>query len=157
MPESRDKSSSVPEMIFQGKYELKTSKEKVWTFIIDPAKISKCLPDLKSLQVEGEDRFVAVVRVGVGLIRADFKFRIEIVGKSPISSVQLKAVGAGSGSSVVIDTVIELKETPEGTELFYSSDAKIGGMVVSLGQRVIKDAAEKTVAGIFECIKQQLE
>ena len=109
------------------------------------------------MQVEGEDRFVAVVRVGVGLIRTDFRLRIETVEKTPISSVKLKAVGAGSGSSVVIDTVIELKEIPDGTELFYSSDVKIGGMMVGLGQRVFKDAAEKTVAGIFECIKQQVE
>jgi carbon monoxide dehydrogenase subunit G len=157
MPESRDKSGSIPEMIFEGKYGLKTSRENVWTFIIDPAKISKCLPELKSLEVESEDRFVAVVRVGVGSIRTDFKFRIEIEGKSPINSVQLKAVGAGSGSSVVMDTVIELKEIPDGTELFYSSDVKIGGMIASLGQRVIKDAAEKTITRIFECIKQQVE
>jgi len=144
-------------MIFQGKYLLKTSNEKVWEFITDPARISKCLPELKSLEVEGQDKFVAVVRVGVGLIRTDFKIRIEIVGKTPVSNVQLKAVGAGSGSSVIIDTVIELKETPNGTELIYTSDAKIGGMIASLAQRVIKDAAEKTIADIFECVKQQLE
>jgi carbon monoxide dehydrogenase subunit G len=157
MPESRGKSGSASEMIFQRKYALKASRENVWMFITDPAKISKCLPELKSLEVEDEDRFVAVVRVGVGLIKTDFKLRIETVEKTPISSVKLKAVGAGSGSSVVIDTVIELKEIHDGTELFYSSDVKIGGIVVGLGQRVFKDAAEKTVAGIFECIKQQVE
>jgi carbon monoxide dehydrogenase subunit G len=156
MSESRD-NGSAPELIFEGKYALKTAREKVWRFIIDPAEISKCLPELKSFDVEGEDRFLAVVRVGVGLIRTDFKFRIEIVEKSPISSVQLKAVGAGSGSSVAVHMRIELKETPEGTELFYVSDVTISGMIVGLGQRVIKDAAEKTVAGIFECIRRQVE
>jgi len=144
-------------MIFEGKYGIKTSREKVWTFITDPAKISRCLPGLKTLEIESEDRYVAVVRVGVGPIRTDFKFRIETVSKSPPGSVQLKAVGAGSGSSIIIDTLIELKEAADGTELSYSSDAKIGGIMMSLGQRVIKDAAEKMVSGIFECVKQQLE
>jgi carbon monoxide dehydrogenase subunit G len=144
-------------MIFEGRYELKTPREQVWRFIIDPAKISKCLPELKSLDIESEDRFLAVVRVGVGFIRTDFKFRIEILEKNPISSVQLKAVGAGSGSSVAVHMMIELKETPEGTELFYSSDVTIGGTIASLGQRVINDAAEKTVASVFECIRQQVE
>jgi len=144
-------------MIFEGKYAIKASREKVWAFIVNPAQISKCLPDVKSLEVEGEDRFVAVVRVGVGLIRTDFKFRIEIVSKSPMGSVQLKAVGTDSGSSVLIDTRIELKEIAEGTELIYSSDAKIGGMMASLGQRIIKDAVEHTVTSIFECVKQQLK
>lgn len=144
-------------MIFEEKYAVKTSKEKIWAFIVDPTKISKCLPELKSLEVEGENRYVTVVHVGIGLVKTDFKLRIEIVKKDPFKSVQLRAVGAGSGSSVVIDTMIVLKETPDGTELVYRSDAKIGGMIASLGQRVIKDAAERTVAGIFECIKQQVE
>ena len=147
---------SGPKMNFEGKYELKAPREKVWTFITDAAKISKCLPDLKSLDVGNEDRFLAVVRVGVGLIRTDFKFRIEIVEKNPIDRVKLKAVGAGSGSSVQVHLTIELKEA-QGTELFYSSDVTIAGMIASLGQRVIKDAAEKTVAGVFECIRQQVE
>jgi carbon monoxide dehydrogenase subunit G len=30
-------------------------------------------------------------------------------------------------------------------------------MMASLGQRLIGEATEKTVAGIFECLKKQLE
>ena len=144
-------------MIFQGKYDLKAAREKVWRFIIDPANISKCLPELKSLDVESEDRFLAVLHVGVGVIRTDFKFRIEILEKNPIDSVKLKVMGAGSGSSVQVQLTIELKEALEGTELSYSSDVTIGGIIASLGQRVIRDAAEKTVASVFECVRQQVE
>ena len=87
-------------MILEGSYEMKAPPERIWDFIIDPDRISKCLPDLKSLEVESEDKFVAVTRVGVGPIRADFKFRIEITGKEPPSRVKLKADGSGSGSRV---------------------------------------------------------
>jgi carbon monoxide dehydrogenase subunit G len=144
-------------VIFEGRYELNAPREKLWEFIIDPAKIGKCLPELKSLEVEGEDKFAAVIRLGVGPIRTDFKFKIEITGKEPVSNVRLKAVGAGSGSSVTIDTAIELKESPTGSELLYSANANVAGIMASLGQRVIKDTAKKTVAGIFECIKSQVE
>lgn len=132
-------------------------REKLWEFIADPAKIGKCLPELKSLEVEGEDKFAAVMRLGVGPIRTDFKFKIEITGKEPVSNVRLKAVGTGSGSSVTIDTAIELKESPTGSELIYSANTNVAGIMASLGQRVIKDTVEKTVAGIFECIKNQVE
>jgi carbon monoxide dehydrogenase subunit G len=144
-------------MIFEGRYELKAPREKVWEFIIDPARIGKCLPELKSMEVEGEDKFAAVIRLGVGHLRTDFKFRIEITGKEPISNVQLKAVGTGSGSNVTIDTTIELKETAAGTELIYSANANVAGIMASLGQRVIHDTTEKTVTAIFECIKTQVE
>jgi hypothetical protein len=143
-------------MILEGTYEFRTAREKLWEFIIDPAQIGRCLPDLKSLEVESEDKFVALIRVGVGPIKADFKFRIEIVGKELVSRVRLKAVGSGSGSSIILDTAIELKEIPGGCELFYRSDVKVGGMMASLGQRVIRDTAVKTVTGVFECIKKQV-
>jgi carbon monoxide dehydrogenase subunit G len=142
-------------MILEGTYEFMTPREKLWEFIIDPAKISKCLPDLKNLHIESADKFVAIIRVGVGPIRTDFKFRIEIVGKEPLNHVMLRAVGSGSGSSITLDTAIDLKQIPDGSQLFYRSDVKVAGMMASLGQRVIKETADKTISGIFECIKNQ--
>ena len=142
-------------LIFEGKFEVKAPRPKVWEFIIDPSRIGRCLPDLKSLEVESEDRFVALVRVGVGPIKADFKFKIEIVEKTPINGARLKAAGSGSGSSIILDTVIELTEIPEGTRLSYRSDVKVGGIMAGLGQRVIKDTADKTVSAVFECVRNQ--
>jgi len=144
-------------MIFEGRYELKTPREKLWEFINDPAKIGKCLPDIKSLNVESADKFLATIPVGVGFIKADFKFKIEIIDKQPINSVRVKAVGAGSGSSITIDTKIKLNEISGGTELTYTSETKVGGMIASLGQRLIRDTADKIIAGVFTCVKQQVE
>lgn len=144
-------------MIFEGKYELRTPRQRLWEFIIDPDKIGKCLPDLKTLSVESEDTFSAVVRIGVGFMKADVKLKVEIVGKEPPSRVQLRAVGTGSGSYINMDLVIELKEISGGSELDYRTAVKVGGMMASLGQRVIKDTAEKTVAGIFDCVRKQVE
>jgi carbon monoxide dehydrogenase subunit G len=144
-------------MILEGTYEFRAARMKLWDFITDPAKIGSCLPDLKSLDVESEERFIAIIRVGVGFIKADFKFRIDMLEKEPISRVRLRAVGAGSGSSINLDVAIELREIPGGSQLVCKSDVKVGGMMASLGQRVIKDTADKTLASIFECFKKQVE
>ena len=142
-------------MMFEGSYELTVPQKTIWDFIIDPARIGKCLPDVKSLEVESESKSIAVIRVGVGPIRTDFKFRIEIVEKQPISHVRLKATGAGSGSRIDLDTVIDLGESAGGCTLSYRSDVKVGGLMAGLGQRLMKDTADKTISGIFECIRQQ--
>lgn len=144
-------------VILEGSYEIKASAERIWDFVTDPNRISKCLPGLKSLEVEGEDRFVAVTRVGVGTIRADFKFKIEITGKEPPSRVKLKAEGSGSGSRVNLDISIEIRQIAGGAQLVYRSDARVSGMMAGVGQRVITDTAGKTVATIFECVKAQVE
>ena len=141
--------------MFEGSYELVATQRTLWDFIIDPGKIGKCLPDVKSLEVENENKSIAVIRVGVGPIRTDFKFRIEIVEKQPTSHVRLKAAGAGSGSRIDLDTIIDLRESSGGCSLSYKSDVKVGGVMAGLGQRLMKDTAEKTISGIFECIRKQ--
>jgi carbon monoxide dehydrogenase subunit G len=142
-------------MIFEGKCLVETPREKLWSFLLDPNKIGQCLPDLKRLNVESENKFTAVIAVGVGFIRADFMFNIEIAGKEPLSRVQLRAVGTGSGSSITLDLAIELKETADGSELDYQTDVKVGGMMAGLGQLIIKDTAEKTIKGIFDCVQSR--
>ena len=143
--------------IFEGSYEMKASPDRIWEFIVDPTKIGRCLPDLKSLEIEGEDKFVAVTRVGVGPIRTDFKFRMEITRKEPPSRVELRADGYGSGSRVNLDIGIEIRQVAGGSLLVYRSEVKVGGMMAGLGQRVITDTAGKTVTSIFDCVKKQME
>jgi len=142
---------------FEGTYQVNAPREKVWEFVIDPTKIGKCLPDLKSLNVESANNFTAIARVGIGFMKGDFKFQLAIVEQEPPSHARLKGTGSGVGSSVSMDTSIDLSEAEEGTKLAYKAEVQIGGTLASVGQRVIGGTIEKTVAQVFECVKKQLE
>ncbi len=144
-------------MNFEGTIEVKAAREKVWEFVIDPNRIGKCLPDLKSLQIEGEDKFAAVARVGIGFMKGDFRFQLAIVEKNPPSHARLKGTGAGVGSSFDLDTSIDLAETETGTKLTYVADLKIGGTLAGIGQRVIGSTTQQTMSEVFTCVKKQLE
>ncbi len=144
-------------MIFEGTIEVKAVRERVWEFVIDPNKIGKCLPDLKNLQIEGEDKFAAVARVGIGFMKGDFRFQLAIVEKNPPSHARLKGTGAGVGSSFDLDTSIDLAETETGTKLTYVADLKIGGTLAGIGQRVIGSTTQQTMSEVFTCVKKQLE
>jgi len=108
------------------------------------------------MQVHSEDKFTAIIRVGVGPIRTDFKFKIDICEKKAPSHVRLRAVGSGSGSRVELDLGIDLQEASAGSEISYKSDTRVSGIMASLGQGLIRGTAEKTVADIFECIRNTL-
>ena len=142
---------------FEGTYQIRAPREKVWDFVIDPNKIGKCLPDLKSLEVAPDNSFTAIARVGVGFMKGDFKFQLAIVEQTPPSHARLKGVGTGVGSSVNMDTSMELLEAEGSTKLTYKADVQIGGTLASVGQRVIGSAAEKTIADVFACVKKTLE
>ena len=144
-------------MNFEGSYDVKAPRERVWAYVIDPNKIGKCLPDLKSLEVQGDDKFTAVVRVGIGPIKSDFRFRLEIVEKTPPAHARLKGSGIGSGSSVDLDTSIDLTEIEGHTRLAYRADVKVGGVMAGLGQRMMGSATERTVNEVFECVRREVE
>jgi hypothetical protein len=142
---------------FEGTYEVKAPRERVWDFVINPNKIGKCLPDLKSLDIEAENKFTAVARVGIGFMKGDFKFQLAIVEQNPPSHARLKGTGTGVGSTVNMDTSVDLAEAEGGTKLTYKADVQIGGTLASVGQRVIGGTVEKTIAEVFSCVKKQLE
>jgi carbon monoxide dehydrogenase subunit G len=144
-------------MNFEGAFEVKAPRDKVWDFVIDPNKIGKCLPDVKSLQVEAGNKFTAVARMGIGFMKGDFKFQLEIVEQTPPSHARLKGSGSGVGSSMNMDTSIDLADSGSGTKLTYRADVQIGGTLASVGQRVIGGTVEKTISDVFACVKRQLE
>jgi hypothetical protein len=144
-------------MNFEGTFEVKAPRDKVWDFLIDPNKIGKCLPDLKSLQVEADNKFTAIARVGIGFMKGDFKFQLAIVEQIPPSHARLKGTGTGVGSSMNMDASIDLADSETGTKLTYKADVKIGGTLASVGQRVIGGTVEKTVSEVFNCVKRQVE
>jgi carbon monoxide dehydrogenase subunit G len=144
-------------MNLEGKYEVKAPRENLFNFITAPDKIGGCLPGLKNLEMESENKFNAIVRVGIGFMKGEFKFQVEIVEKHPPTSVTLNGNGTGTGSNVDMRIVIELVEFREGTLFLYKADVKFGGLIAGLTERVICSVVEKTVSDIFECVRMELE
>ncbi len=66
---------------FEGAFTTKAPIEKVFGFLLNSNEISKCLPDLQTVDVKGEDRFDAIVKVGVGPIKGNFTFHLTVVEK----------------------------------------------------------------------------
>ncbi len=126
-------------------------------FLLNPNEISNCLPDLQSVDVKSEDRFDAVVKVGVGPIKGYFTFHLSVVEKETPKHARLKAQGSGSGSSIDLDTIMDLDSVNGGTTMKWSADTRLGGLIASIGQRLVTGTVEKTVNEFFNCIKQKLE
>jgi uncharacterized protein len=143
---------------FEGTFDVKAPKEKVFSIIMDPNQISKCMPDLQKLDVKAPDDFTAVVRAGVSFIKGDFSLHFTTVEKTPPAHAKLLAHGTGIGSTVDMDTVMDLSTAQNGgTSMKWSADAKIGGRIASVGQRLLSSQAEKIIKQLFDCLKTTLE
>jgi carbon monoxide dehydrogenase subunit G len=143
---------------FDGTFNVKAPKEKVFAMILDPNQISQCMPDLQKLEVKSQDDFIAVVKAGVSFIKGDFNLHFTETEKVPSTHAKLLAHGTGIGSTIDLETVMDLSDiSGGGTAMKWAAEAKIGGRIASVGQRLISGQAEKIIKQLFECLQGKLE
>lgn len=144
-------------MHFEGTFNVKAPKEKVFGLMLDPNQISQCMPDLQKLDVKTADDFTAIIKAGVSFIRGDFNMHFTVVEKTPSTHAKLLAHGTGIGSTVDMDTLMDLSDDASGgTTMKWSAEAKIGGRIASVGQRLIEGQAEKIIKQLFSCLEGKL-
>lgn len=144
-------------MHFDGTFEVKAKTDVVFAFLMDPNKISGCMPDLQKLEVKSPDDFIAVIRAGVSFIKGDFTMHFTTTDKDPPSHAKLVAHGTGIGSTVDLQTLLDLAESEKGTTMKWSAEAQVGGRIASVGQRLLSGQAEKIIKQLFGCLQAQLE
>lgn len=144
-------------MHFEGTFNVKAPKEKVFGLVLDPNQISQCMPDLQKLDVKSPDDFTAIIRAGVSFIKGDFNMHFTVVEKTAPTHAKLVAHGTGIGSTIDMDTFMDLSDGPDGgTSMKWSAEAKIGGRIATVGQRLIEGQSEKIIKQLFSCLEGKL-
>lgn len=142
----------------EGKVAILAPKTKVWSFLVDPRAISRCLPDVQSLEVLGDDRFKATLRVGVSFIRGVFAFDVAMLDLDAPNHGRITGRGSGLGSAVDVDSTVDLMDGQDGTTtLNWKADVVVSGTIASVGARLLSSTVEKKTGELFECVKAQLE
>jgi carbon monoxide dehydrogenase subunit G len=144
-------------MHFEGTFSVKSKAAEVYGYLLDPNKLASCLPDLQQLDIKSTDEYVAVVKAGVSFIKGDFTMNFRVVEKNAPNHAKLTARGSGMGSTVDLEANMDLSESGGQTSIRWSADAKVGGRIASVGQRLISGQAEKIVKELFSCIQGKLE
>jgi len=144
-------------MKLSGQYTLPAPPAKVWALLTDPDRLAKLLPGCERLDPDGPDRFKAAVKFGLAAISGKYAGTVEFSEKKPHKSMRMKISGKGLPGFVDGSGHIELTEKNGQTELRYTGDAQVGGMIASVGQRMIEGAAKKIVDQFFTAAAEELK
>ena len=145
-------------MHFEGKQTLNLPQAKAWQFLIDPQRVSQCVPGLKSIEVVDSSHFNAVVGFGVGAFTATFTMSVEWLELDPPHRARLKMHGSAPGS--VVDGESEMKLSSDGenaSNLSWTADVMIGGMIASVANRLMSGVTQKLTQKFFDCVKEKME
>ena len=144
-------------MKISGESTINATQLQVWTALNDIEVLARVVPGCEKLEQVGENQFEGTVKLGMAGIKGVYsgKIRLEDVD----APRYYKLVAAGKGSNGVVDAVgtVELVSQPDGqTLLKYGGEAQIGGMLASVGQRLIEGAARQLIGQSLKALEQQI-
>jgi uncharacterized protein len=139
-----------------GTLTLPASPEEVWSLLTDASRLAPLLPGCERLEPDGPDRYKAAVKFGIAAISGKYAGILEFAEKKPPHSLVLKMDGKGLPGFVKGEGRIELVPKGSDTELTYSGEVQVGGLIASVGQRMLDAAARKIVQQFFESAKAEL-
>jgi uncharacterized protein len=140
-------------MKISGTAVLNAPIDQVWTAFNDPAVLARTLPGCQELSQVGSDAFKMTVTAGVAAIKGTYEGNVTLTEKNPPGSFVLKAAGVGAPGTVSADVKVNLLETATGgTDLSYSADAVVGGVIGGVGQRMLTGVARKMADQFFAAV-----
>lgn len=142
-------------MNFDGTFEVNADKDTVFETIMNPNEISGCIPGFKSLNVISPEEYSVVVRVGLAFIKGDFNIKFKVVESEPGVHAKLTGNGMGMGGTLDLQANIDLSEEAGKTKMDWKADAKVGGKLGAMGQRIIGGQAQKIIKEMFACLEKK--
>ncbi|HXG51617.1 MAG TPA: carbon monoxide dehydrogenase subunit G [candidate division Zixibacteria bacterium] len=140
-------------MKIEGSYTFNAPRERVWQVLLDPKILAQCMPGCEELREIGPDRYEAVMKVGVAAVKGTYKGKVAIKDKQPPAHYVLSGEGSGGPGFMQGDVAIDLEEQNGKTLVRYSTEAKVGGLIASIGQRMLSGVARMMVDQFFKKIE----
>jgi carbon monoxide dehydrogenase subunit G len=144
----------VGELKIDGSYTFHAPRERVWQVLLDPKVMAQCMPGCEQMAEVGPDQYETVMKVGVASVKGTYKGKVAIKDKQPPAHYVLSGQGAGGPGFMQGDLAIDLEEVNGTTVVRYSTDAKIGGLIASIGQRMLNGVAKMMADQFFKKVEQ---
>jgi hypothetical protein len=141
----------------EGGIALPLAREALWEKLFDPAVLKAAIPGCEQLEGAGEHHWKAVVSFGLGPIRGRFRARVRLEEPSRPDGYTLVVEGQGPAGVVQGRGRVTLSPDGEGTRLTYAGDVSVGGLVASVGQRMLSLAARKAVEDFFAGLRAAVQ
>lgn len=143
-------------MHFEGEMAVPAPKERLYAFITDPAKVISILPDVEESKVVDGDHFYVKSKLGMSYLRGTVGLNFEIMERKKDEFARVAGRGQGMQSSIDLTLDLAVEGTPDGCRGKWTADAKVGGLLASVGGRILNGVAEKYVKQITESLKQKV-
>jgi carbon monoxide dehydrogenase subunit G len=143
------------------RFEVAAPLERVWKYMIDPARVVVCIPGAELLESREDQSFLGAVKVKVGPITSAYKGVIKFT-EIDEQNHRVSLVGdgreAGGGGSAKVTMSSQLTALAAGgTEVIVNAEVDLIGKIVQFGRGMIEEVSRQLFRQFSACVKQHLE
>jgi carbon monoxide dehydrogenase subunit G len=142
-------------MKIDGTYKIEAPRDHVFAALIDPDILQKCIPGCEQMVKTGENQFSAKLTAGVGPIKGVFSATVALEDITAPEHYKLVLEGKGQPGFVKGSGELNLKDDAGKTSIEYAGDVNVGGMLASVGQRMIQATANMLAGRFFSCLESE--
>ena len=118
--------------------------------------VARGLPGLEALEPAGDNRYRAVLTMGIAAVTGRYEGTVEMQDLDPPNAYRLAVEGRGKPGFVNGGAAIALRETDGGTEVAVDGAVQVGGTIARVGQRLLGSVSKMTMDRFFTCLRKRL-
>jgi uncharacterized protein len=139
----------------EGTHKISAPRDRVFNALVDPEILQKCIPGCDQMEKTGENQYNAKLSAGVGAIKGVFTATVALEDISPPEHFKLVVEGKGQPGFVKGSGELDLSEDGEETSVKFTADVNVGGLLASVGQRMIQGAAGMMAGKFFKSLEKE--
>ena len=143
-------------MKIEGTREIPAPREKVWAALLDPNTLAKAIPGCDALEEIGQGEYKAVMKIGVGAIKGTFEGKVRLSDLDAPNRYRMAVEGKGGPGFVRGDATMSLSDVAGGTQVAYDADVQVGGLIASVGQRMLGGVSKMMLDQFFGRMEELL-
>jgi carbon monoxide dehydrogenase subunit G len=124
-------------MKIEGAADIPAPRDKVWAAFLDPEILAQALPGCEKLEAIGPNEYKATMKIGVAAIKGTFEGKVKLSDLEPPNRYRMAVEGSGGPGFVRGDAGMQMSDVDGGTKVSYDADVQVGGLIASVGQRML--------------------
>lgn len=144
-------------MKIEGTLKFDAPRDRIFAALTDPAVLQKCIPGCEQMEKTGDNQYNAKLTAGVGPVKGVFTATVSLQDIVAPEHYKLVVEGKGQPGFVKGSGELNLKDEGITTEIQYTGDINVGGLIASVGQRMIQSTATMLAGRFFKSLEAEVK
>jgi uncharacterized protein len=143
-------------MLFEGQETFDHDINEVWAALHDTELLTRALPGCKSMKPVGDNAYTVALSLGVAAVKGDYEGRIKVNDLKQPTHFVIEGAGRGAPGFVELHMDCKLEAQGAATLMRWKCDAKVGGLIASIGGRVLSGVSKFLAKQFFHAFRKEL-